>query len=51
MAGVMVKELLDNNLQLFIKSLLPERDNLLTTMEDYASKHHISIVEPEVGQL
>lgn len=47
----MVKDLLDSNLQMFIKSLLPERDSLLLTMEDYAHEHHISIVEPEVGQL
>lgn len=46
-----MKDILDSNLQLFIKSLLPERDNLLLTMEDYAREHHISIIEPEIGQL
>ncbi|NLT96205.1 MAG: O-methyltransferase [Clostridia bacterium] len=46
-----MKDLLDSNLQLFIKSLLPERDNLLLTMEDYARDYHISIIEPEIGQL
>jgi len=46
-----MKDLLDSNLQLFIKSLLPEMDNLLLTMEDYARDYHISIIEPEIGQL
>lgn len=46
-----MKDLLDNNLQMFIKSLLPDRDNLLFKMEAYAEEHHVSIVEPEVGQL
>lgn len=46
-----MKNVLDNNLQFFLKSLLPERDDLLLTIEKYAIEHHISIVEPEVGQL
>jgi len=46
-----MKDVLDTNLQDFLKSLLPERDNLLLTIEQYAQEHHISIVEPEVGQL
>lgn len=51
MDGVYMKDVLDIKLQLFLKSLLPERDDLLLTIEDYALKHHISIVEPEIGQL
>ncbi|MGI6227166.1 MAG: O-methyltransferase [Peptococcales bacterium] len=46
-----MKEVLDNNLQFFLKSLLPNRDKLLLSLEDFANKNHISIVEPEVGQL
>ncbi|MDK2823163.1 MAG: hypothetical protein PWQ67_1621 [Clostridia bacterium] len=46
-----MKDVLDNNLQFFLKSLLPERDKLLIEIEKYAQEHHISIVEPEVGQL
>lgn len=51
MDGDVMKDVLDEDLQLFLKSLLPNRDWLLTRMEEYAQKHHISIVDPEVGQL
>lgn len=46
-----MKDVLDKNLQLFLKSLLPKRDKLLLNLEDFAREHHVSIVEPEVGQL
>jgi len=46
-----MKDVLDNNLQYFLKFLLPNRDPLLIEMEKYALEHHVSIVEPEVGQL
>ncbi|MFZ5943353.1 MAG: O-methyltransferase [Bacillota bacterium] len=46
-----MKDVLDNNLQFFLKSLLPPRDQLLKDMEDMAENNHVSIVEPEVGQL
>ncbi|NLW25551.1 MAG: O-methyltransferase [Clostridia bacterium] len=46
-----MKDVLNADLQNFLKSLLPERDLLLTEMEKYAQENHVSIVEPEVGQL
>lgn len=46
-----MKEVLDNDLQKFIKNILPEPDLLLTQIVDYAKVNHISIVEPEVGNL
>ena len=46
-----MKDLLEENLQCFIKALLPQPDKVLQDMRIYAEKHHISIVEPEVGNL
>ena len=46
-----MKDVLNDKLQYFLKSLLPERDELLLEVEKYAQEHHISIVEAEVGQL
>ncbi len=46
-----MKDVLDDNLQGFIKAILPAPDALLAEMAAYAEKNHISIVEPEVGNL
>lgn len=46
-----MKDVLDENLQVFIKNILPEPDALLNDMSNYAQERHISIVEPEVGNL
>lgn len=46
-----MKDVLDLNLQNFLRSILPDRDDLLKDMEKYALENHVSIVEPEVGQL
>ncbi|KJS83919.1 MAG: hypothetical protein JM58_11780 [Peptococcaceae bacterium BICA1-8] len=46
-----MKDVLNDNLQGFLKSLLPEKDELLLELEKYAQENHISIVEAEVGQL
>ena len=46
-----MKDVLDENLQNFIKNILPAPDELLTDMMTYAEGKHISIVEPEVGNL
>lgn len=46
-----MKDVLDENLQIFLRNLLPQRDELLREMEQYAQENHVSIVEPEVGQL
>jgi len=46
-----MKNVLDTNLQVFLKSLVPKEDELLKNMDDYAQANHVSIVEPEVGNL
>lgn len=46
-----VKDVLDDKLQGFIKDILPAPDELLAEMMVYAEENHISIVEPEVGNL
>ena len=46
-----MKNVLDLELQTFLRSLLADRDPVLKEMESYANKHHVSIVDPEVGQL
>ncbi len=35
----------------YLYSLLPQRDEVLAEMEDYASKHHIPIVGPAVARV
>lgn len=51
MEDIFAKDVLDTNLQYFLRSLLPDSDQLLLDMEEYAQKNHVSIVLPEVGQL
>lgn len=46
-----MKDVLDEKLQDFIKNILPAPDDLLAEMTAYAEANHISIVEPEVGNL
>ncbi|SMB95588.1 Predicted O-methyltransferase YrrM [Desulfonispora thiosulfatigenes DSM 11270] len=46
-----MKDVLDLDLQNFLRSLLPDRDALLHDMEVFANENHVSIVDPEVGQL
>lgn len=46
-----MKELLETNLQNFIISVLPEKNDLDLEIEEYALKNHVSIVEYEVAQL
>ena len=45
-----MKELLDMNLQNFLRSVLPEKTLLDLEIEEYALKNHVSIVEYEVAQ-
>lgn len=46
-----MKDVLDLELQLFLRSLLPEEDAVLLEMRSYAEEHHIPVVDPEVGYL
>lgn len=46
-----MKDLLDNDLQNFLISILPEKSELLIEMEKYALENHVSIVEYEVARL
>ncbi|MBR5318710.1 MAG: O-methyltransferase [Peptococcaceae bacterium] len=46
-----MKDVLDLELQLFLRSLLPEEDAVLQEMRSYAEEHHIPVVDPEVGHL
>lgn len=46
-----MKDVLDQDLQLFLRHMLPDPDTLQQEMMAYAEEHHISIVEPEVGHL
>lgn len=46
-----MKDVLDSNLQAFIKNILPAPDGILADMMRYAQSNHISVVEPEVGNL
>ena len=46
-----MKDVLDLNLQLFLRNLLPEHTDLEREMIAYAEENHVSIVEPEVGYL
>ena len=46
-----MKDVLDTELQLFLRSILPDEDAVQTELRDYADAHHISVVDPEVGYL
>lgn len=46
-----MKDVLGVDLQLFLRGLLPEPSQLELEMMAYAEENHVSIVEPEVGQL
>lgn len=46
-----MKDVLDLNLQLFLRTLLPEEDDVQQALRNYADAHHISVVDPEVGNL
>lgn len=46
-----MKDVLDMELQLFLRSILPEEDDVLQQLRTYADEHHISVVDPEVGYL
>ncbi len=46
-----MKDVLDLDLQLFLRGLLPEEDSILQELRSYADVHHISVVDPEVGHL
>ena len=46
-----MKDVLDTELQLFLRSILPDEDEVQTELRDYADAHHISVVDPEVGYL
>lgn len=46
-----MKDVLDINLQLFLRGLLPEEDAVQQTLRRYADENHISVVDPEVGYL
>ena len=51
MEDIFAKDVLDTNLQNFLRSLLPNSNQLLLEMEEFAQNNHVSIVLPEVGQL
>ena len=44
-----MKDVLDLDLQLYLRNLLPQEDALLQEMRSFAEEHYISIVDPEVG--
>lgn len=44
-----MKELLETDLQNFIKSILPEKNELEMEIQKYADDNHVSIVEEEVA--
>ena len=46
-----MKDVLDTELQLFLRSILPDEDAIQAELRDYADAHHISVVDPEVGYL
>jgi len=46
-----MKDVLDQDLQLFLRSLLPEEDGLMQELRAYAEAHHVPVVDPEVAQL
>lgn len=46
-----MKDVLDLDLQLFLRNLLPEEDSVQQELRAYADENHISVVDPEVGYL
>lgn len=46
-----MKDVLDTELQLFLRSILPEEDIVLQQLRSYAEEHHVPVVDPEVGYL
>lgn len=44
-----MKDLLETDLQNFIKNILPEKDELELEIQKYAEENHVSIVEEEVA--
>ena len=46
-----MKDVLDLDLQLFLRNLLPEEHAVLQEMRVFAEEHHIPVVDPEVGNL
>ncbi|MGM9525708.1 MAG: O-methyltransferase [Peptococcaceae bacterium] len=46
-----MKDVLDFDLQLFLRSLLPADDEVLQNMRSYAEAHHVPVVDPEVANL
>ena len=46
-----MKDVLDLELQMFLRNLLPEEHEVLQEMRSYAEEHHIPVVDPEVGHL
>lgn len=46
-----MKDVLDIELQMFLRSILPEDDIVMADLRHYAEENHIPIVDPEVGNL
>ena len=46
-----MKDVLDLELQLFLRDLLPAEDLVLQELRCYAEEHHVPVVDPEVAQL
>ena len=46
-----MKDVLDMELQMFLRSILPEDDAVMADLRRYAEENHIPIVDPEVGNL
>lgn len=46
-----MKDVLDLELQLFLRELLPPESAVLQDMRRYAEEHHVPVVDPEVGHL
>lgn len=43
--------ILDNRIETYLNDIIPERDSVLTAMEEYASQNNFPIVGPLVGRL
>lgn len=46
-----MKDVLDLELQRFLRELLPQEDAVLQELRCYAEEHHVPVVDPEVGHL
>lgn len=46
-----MKDVLDLELQLFLRGLLPQEDVVLQELRGYADAHHVPVVDPEVAHL